>query len=98
MRQVIMRFEGAKQPCTVPFAIILYKKDHQYVVHNHVFIVDGDNGAWSLQNGFYERDTIEGYGRAYDEYMDRVKRYAEWYKHHTNLDHIEVYVGEYAKA
>lgn len=81
--KVIMRWEGAKQPATMPQAVIFYEQSGEFIVS---YEYRESNGNWTCSSGKYFNPRSYGgdKSRAYDlaakEYSQRVEDRSEWYK------------------
>jgi hypothetical protein len=92
--RVIMRWEGAKQPASLPQAVILFEHGGEYVVS---YEYQQPDGKWSRDGGSYfnpksYEDEEATYDAAVDEFTCRVDQRSKWYTKHACVNRIEQFI------
>lgn len=89
--RIILRTEFAKQPGTLPTAVVFYERSGTFIVHTEAKMDDG-SGRWARTRGFYQQDTPSGYAEAFEEYLGRVKTFTSWFSQRGAFDRIDAFI------
>ncbi len=89
--QIILRTEFAKQPGTLPTAVVFYRSGDTFIVHTEAKMDDGSE-AWARTRGCYEQDTPGGYEAAFAEYLARVASFTRWFAARDAFDRIDAFI------